>query len=168
MTFRALLVLAITITRHSPEQFLRFQSRQSGRQQIASAVAWDHLSRRLCLITSYLDAANLDPETKRVLDVALEMTRISLGLEDDFANGMIAKRLIELAKAGECNPDNRPTARTFVRGLTGRSYQRPGPPSLRATAGAGHNARWSSWVGPQARHARQRKAPGEGDSLAGA
>jgi hypothetical protein len=57
------------------------------------------------LITPYLDAANLDPETKRVLDVALEMTRISLGLEDDFANGMIAKRLIELAKAGECNPD---------------------------------------------------------------
>jgi hypothetical protein len=33
------------------------------------------------------------------------MTRISLGLEDDFANGMIAKQLIELAKAGERNPD---------------------------------------------------------------
>jgi hypothetical protein len=56
-------------------------------------------------ITPYLNEFDADPETKRVLAVALEMTRISLGLEDDFANGMIAKRLIELAKAGECNPD---------------------------------------------------------------
>ena len=36
---------------------------------------------------------------------ALEITRISLGLEDNFANGIIIKRLIELAKAGERNPD---------------------------------------------------------------
>jgi hypothetical protein len=57
------------------------------------------------LITPYLDARNVDPETKRVLDVALEMTRISLRLEDDFANGIIAKLIIELAKAGERNPD---------------------------------------------------------------
>ena len=47
---------------------------------------------------------NLDPETKRVVDVALEITRISLGLEDNFANGIITKQLIELAKAGERNP----------------------------------------------------------------
>ena len=60
---------------------------------------------RLCLITPYPDAANVDPETKRVLDVALEMTRISLGLKDDFANGMIAKQIIEIAKTGERNPD---------------------------------------------------------------
>jgi len=33
------------------------------------------------------------------------MTRVSLGLADDFANGIIAKRIIELAKAGERNPD---------------------------------------------------------------
>jgi hypothetical protein len=33
------------------------------------------------------------------------MTRISLGLEDDFADGMIAKQLIEIVKAGERNPD---------------------------------------------------------------
>jgi hypothetical protein len=51
------------------------------------------------------DAVNVDPETKRVLDIALEMTRISPGLEDDFANGMIAKQLIEIAKTGERNPD---------------------------------------------------------------
>jgi hypothetical protein len=56
-------------------------------------------------ITSYLDEFDADPETKRVLGVALEKTRVSLGLADDFANGLIAKRIVELAKAGERNPD---------------------------------------------------------------
>ena len=56
-------------------------------------------------ITHYLlDDLNVDPETKRILVVALEKTRVSLALADDFANGIIAKRLIELAKAGE-RPD---------------------------------------------------------------
>jgi hypothetical protein len=56
-------------------------------------------------ITSYLGDFDVDPETKRVLGVALEMTRVSLGLADDFANGIIAKQIVELAKAGERNPD---------------------------------------------------------------
>jgi hypothetical protein len=56
-------------------------------------------------ITPYLGDFDVDPETKRVLGVALEMTRVSLGLADDFANGIIAKRIVELAKAGERNPD---------------------------------------------------------------
>src|SRR6266516_4081699 len=51
-----------------------------------------------------LDDFDVDPETKPVLRVALEMTRVSLGLADDFANGIIAKRIVELAKAGERNP----------------------------------------------------------------
>jgi len=55
--------------------------------------------------TPYLHDLDLDPETKRVLVVALEKTRVSLGLTDDFANGIIAKRLVELARAGEHNPD---------------------------------------------------------------
>jgi hypothetical protein len=46
-----------------------------------------------------------DPETKRVLAVALEMTRVSLGLTDGLADGIIAKQLVELAKTGERNPD---------------------------------------------------------------
>ena len=54
-------------------------------------------------ITPYLDGFDVDPETKRVLGVALERTRVSLGLADDLANGIIAKRIIELAKAGERN-----------------------------------------------------------------
>jgi hypothetical protein len=52
----------------------------------------------------YLDDFDVDPETKRVLGVALEMTRESLGLADDFANGLIAKCIVELARAGERNP----------------------------------------------------------------
>jgi len=55
-------------------------------------------------ITPYLDDFDVDPETKRVLDVALKMTRVSLGLGDNFADGIIAKRIVELAKAGERNP----------------------------------------------------------------
>jgi hypothetical protein len=55
-------------------------------------------------ITPYLGDFDVDPEIKRVLDVALEMTRVSLGLADGFANGIIAKRIIELAEVGERNP----------------------------------------------------------------
>jgi hypothetical protein len=53
---------------------------------------------------SYLDDFDVDAETKQVLDLALEMTRTALGLADDFANGIIAKRIIELARAGERQP----------------------------------------------------------------
>jgi hypothetical protein len=52
-----------------------------------------------------LDEFDADPETKRVLAVALEMTRVSLGLTDDFADGIIAKQIVELARAGERHPD---------------------------------------------------------------
>jgi hypothetical protein len=48
---------------------------------------------------------NVDSETERVLGIALDMTRLALGLEGDLANKIIAKRIIELAKAGERNPD---------------------------------------------------------------
>ena len=48
---------------------------------------------------------DVDPETKQVLDLALEMTRMALGLTDDLANRIIAKRIIELARAGERHPD---------------------------------------------------------------
>ena len=56
-------------------------------------------------ITPYLSDFEANAETKRVLGVALEMTRVSLGLEDNFADGIIARRIVELAKAGERNPD---------------------------------------------------------------
>jgi len=55
-------------------------------------------------ITPYLDDFDVNAETKRVLGVALEETRIALGLGDNFADGMIANEIVELAKAGERNP----------------------------------------------------------------
>jgi hypothetical protein len=51
---------------------------------------------------SYLGDFDVDAETDRILDVALEMT-VALGLGDDFANGIIARQIVELARAGERN-----------------------------------------------------------------
>jgi hypothetical protein len=56
-------------------------------------------------ITPHLDGLEVDPETKRVLSAALEMTRVSLGVADNFANGIIAKRISEIAETGEREPD---------------------------------------------------------------
>ena len=58
-------------------------------------------------ITPFLDGTKFDPEAKRVLSVAFEMARVALRLADrgDLTNEIIAKRIIELAKAGERNPD---------------------------------------------------------------
>jgi hypothetical protein len=56
-------------------------------------------------ITPYLDDFDVDLETKQVLRVALQKTRMSLGLADNLADGIIARRVVELAKGGERNPD---------------------------------------------------------------
>ena len=58
-------------------------------------------------ITPFLDGTKFDLEAKRVLGVAFEMARVALRLADrgDLTNEIIAKRTIELAKAGERNPD---------------------------------------------------------------
>jgi hypothetical protein len=58
-------------------------------------------------ISPYLDGERFDPETKRVLGVAFELIRISLrtGDCDDDVYRAIARKLIELNKAGEHNPE---------------------------------------------------------------
>jgi hypothetical protein len=56
-------------------------------------------------ITPFLDEFDADPETRRLLAIALEMTRVSLGLTDNLADGIIAKQILELARAGERHPD---------------------------------------------------------------
>ena len=53
----------------------------------------------------YVGDFDVDPETNRVLDVALEMTRAALGLADNFADGIIARQIVELSRTGERNPD---------------------------------------------------------------
>src|SRR5947208_14213641 len=57
--------------------------------------------------TPFLDDAGTDPEVRRVVGVAFELTRIPLSLPERPAitNEIIAKRIIELAKAGERHRD---------------------------------------------------------------
>jgi len=57
--------------------------------------------------TPFLDDLGSDSEARRVVGVAFEMARVALGLANhtDLANEAIAKRMIELVKAGERNPD---------------------------------------------------------------
>jgi hypothetical protein len=62
-------------------------------------------ARYAMVFPSYLGDFDVDAETHRVLNVAVEMTRAALGLADDFANGIIARQIVELARAGERNPD---------------------------------------------------------------
>lgn len=58
-------------------------------------------------ITPFLDDLGSDPEARRVVGVAFEMARVALGLagRTDRTHEIVAKRIIELAKAGERNPD---------------------------------------------------------------
>ena len=58
-------------------------------------------------ITPFINGEQFDPETRRVLGVALEMTCLALraGDCDDGVREAIAIKIIELAKTGERNPD---------------------------------------------------------------
>ena len=58
-------------------------------------------------ITPLLNGERLDPETTRIFGVAFEMTCIALRAEDadDFVKNAIARKIIDLGKAGERNPD---------------------------------------------------------------
>ena len=49
----------------------------------------------------------IDAETMRVMGLAYEMTLISLRLVDrgDIANNVVAQKIIEIAKAGERDPE---------------------------------------------------------------
>jgi hypothetical protein len=58
-------------------------------------------------ITSYLDGHQFDPETRRIIGIAFEMTRAALRVsnQDDRAPEIIAKIIIEFARAGERDPE---------------------------------------------------------------
>jgi hypothetical protein len=57
-------------------------------------------------ISQFLGNSKFDPETRRIMGLAFEMTRLALGLADrgDPTNEVIAKRIIELAKTGDSIP----------------------------------------------------------------
>jgi len=57
-------------------------------------------------ITPFLDGQQFDTETKRIVGIAFEMARIALGLtERTDPILMRSSPNVELAKAGERNPD---------------------------------------------------------------
>jgi hypothetical protein len=59
-------------------------------------------------ITPYLNGERFEPETERVLGVAFGQVCIALRIgasDDDDVKQAIANKVIELAKAGERNPD---------------------------------------------------------------
>ena len=60
-------------------------------------------------IRPYLDGHQFDEETVRAMGVAFEMTRAALEHADGTASlpapQMIAAKIVELAKAGEHDPD---------------------------------------------------------------
>jgi len=58
-------------------------------------------------ITPFLGSEAFDPETRRIMSLAFDTACIALGRADrgDHANEPIAQSIIELARAGERNPD---------------------------------------------------------------
>ena len=57
-------------------------------------------------IAQFLQGQNFDRETIRVMGIAFEMTRTALGSDrGDLVNEVIARKVMEVAKAGETNPD---------------------------------------------------------------
>jgi hypothetical protein len=62
-------------------------------------------TKRIMPIGQYLNGERFDRETTRVMGLAFEIARLTLGVGDRGVDAMIAKRIIELAKAGERNAD---------------------------------------------------------------
>ena len=57
-------------------------------------------------ITPFLGDQTFDRETRRIMGVAFEMAHAALARDwGNYADAILAKRIIELAKGGELNPD---------------------------------------------------------------
>ena len=56
-------------------------------------------------IRPFLTGQTFDPETIRLLGISFEMARAAIKCPRDLSDEIIARRIIELAKAGERNVD---------------------------------------------------------------
>ena len=56
-------------------------------------------------IRPFLNGETFDPETIRLLGIAFETARVAVNRPADLSDEMIARTIIELAKAGERNVD---------------------------------------------------------------
>ena len=54
-------------------------------------------------IRPFLDGRRFDPETVRLMGIAFEMARLAITRQADLTDEIIARTIIELAKAGERN-----------------------------------------------------------------
>ena len=54
-------------------------------------------------IRPFLNGETFDPETARLVDIAFETARAAIKRPGDLSDEMIARTIIELAKAGERN-----------------------------------------------------------------
>ena len=65
------------------------------------------IAGRVMPIAQFLDSSEFDPETKRIIGVAFEMARaaLQLGHQGNLIDERIAKKIIELAKTSELNPE---------------------------------------------------------------
>ena len=79
-------------------------------------------------IRSHLNGQRFDAETIRVMGLAYELTLISLRLFDrgDIANDVVAHKIIELAKAGERDPER--LCEAAAMGSSGRAIAHVAPP----------------------------------------
>ena len=65
------------------------------------------IRERIMTITKFLDGSKFDPEARRVMSVAFEMTCAALKYttRPDVTHEAVANRIIELAKNGMLDPD---------------------------------------------------------------
>src|SRR5262249_6171256 len=79
-------------------------SRESNAYNIGNLCYRTDQPGRSMPIAPFLGDQKFDPETKRIMGVAFEMARAAIGCPSG-ADAIIAKRIIELAKAGERNTE---------------------------------------------------------------
>ena len=81
-------------------------------------------------IRPFLNGQTLDPETARVVGIAFETTRAAVNRPADLTDEMIARTIIEFAKAGERNVDV--LCEAALNAPTG-AVSAPNPPPLPAS-----------------------------------
>jgi hypothetical protein len=89
----------------------------------------------LVTIRPFLNGQNFDPETTRLVGVAFETARAAVNRPADLTDEMIAKKIIELANAGERNVEilceaalNAPTGAVSAPNSPPLPTSPPGPP----------------------------------------
>ena len=80
-------------------------------------------------IRPFLNGQTFDPETARLVGIAFEIARVAIKRRADVSDEMIARTIIEFAKAGERNVDV--LCQAALNAPTG-AVSAPNPPPLPA------------------------------------